>query len=521
MACTNSLCILSMSANYLSYWSFRNHLSLEGIEFLEEALQEPSLTCLCISHDRYFVDVFAQDIWELDGVLHRYGAGYADFLTQKAARIESEKKEHENLLRTYKKELAWVRKQPRARGTKAKYRVESFAALESKLNIKKEVSEVRSLKTAETRLGGNVISLTNVTLYRGNVLVVKDFTYEFQRGERVGICGGNGVGKSSLLRAILGQIPVQSGTIEVGETVAFGHFDQNGLDLPEDKRVMEYVQDVLSLAGGSSVSKKPSSSQSSAATGDAFEIQINKEIENLSYSAVVPSRPVENMNPLLRMTPVGLLDQFGFSRSQQHSFINTLSGGERRRLQLLSLLLSNPNCMLLDECSNDIDIRTLSMLEDVLDEFTGVLVLVSHDRFMLDRLVDRLIVLEGDGSVSIVEGRFTDYLAAKREQEQEKKRLNRSKTSKTAPFAAETDGPNQRKPTKMTYKERKEYESLEKDIAKAEALHTELTIKLENEAVSAGFSHLAEMTAELARLSSEVEAKTERWMVLAERADIM
>jgi ABC transport system ATP-binding/permease protein len=466
------------------------------------------------------VDVFAQDIWELDGKLHRYGPGYAEFLMQKAARIEREKKEHENLLRTYKKELAWVRKQPRARGTKAKYRVEGFEALEAKLQIKKEVNEVRSLKTAETRLGGNVISLKNVTLYRGDVLVVKDFTYEFQRGERVGICGGNGVGKSSLLRAILGQIPVQTGTVEVGDTVVFGHFDQNGLDLPGDRRVMEYIQEVLSLAGGGNASKVSPSSQSSTAPGDAFETKINKEIEELSYSVVVPTRPVENANPLVRMTPVGLLDQFGFSRSQQHSFINTLSGGERRRLQLLSLLLSNPNCMLLDECSNDIDIRTLSMLEDVLDEFTGVLVLVSHDRFMLDRLVNRLVILEGDGSVSIVEGRFTDYLAAKREEEQEAKRLNRvSKTSKYTEIPTATESVPPRKSAKLSYKERKEYETLEDHIGSMEALHAELTLRLENEATSAGFSELAKMTAKLASLESDIDVKSERWMELAERAE--
>lgn len=198
----------------------------------------------------------------------------------------------------------------------------------------------------------------NVTLRRGDKLILEDFSYEFESGERIGICGGNGVGKSSILRAITAQLPLESGEIEIGETVKMGYFDQDGLDLPEDKRVIDFVREVASLAGAGDL-EAPKSASGSA----SFEERLEAQIEELSYSIVAPARRAEVTNPLLKMSPIALLDQFGFERSQQHSFIDTLSGGERRRLQLLSLLLGSPNCMLLDECSNDIDIKTLSMLE--------------------------------------------------------------------------------------------------------------------------------------------------------------
>lgn len=325
-----------------------NHMSVEGVTWLEAACGEPGLTAVVISHDRSFVDAFAADIWELDGGLHRYGAGYGNFLNAKAVRAQQDRRDDANVLASYKKELAWYRKQPKARGTKSRARVEKFEALEAKVNVRQEATEVKGLATATARLGGKVLSLKNVTLRRGEKLILEDFSYEFDRGARVGLIGPNGAGKSSCLNAILGKIPVDSGVVEVGETVKFGHFDQNGLDLPLEMRVMEYITNVWSMAGGTL-------SGSGGGPGGDFEDKIDAQLDKLSFSAAVPSK-AENINPLAKMTPVALLTQFGFTKSKQHSFINTLSGGERRRLQLMSLLLGNGNVLCLDEISNDIDV---------------------------------------------------------------------------------------------------------------------------------------------------------------------
>lgn len=328
-----------------------NHLSVEGVTWLESACSEPGLTSLVISHDRAFVDGFAKDIWELDGGLHKYGAGYGNYLDGKAARAEQERKEFANVVRSYKKELAWYRKQPKARGTKSKARVEAFEKLEAKVNVRDEMTQIKGLATATNRLGGKVLSLHNVTLRRGDRLILDDFSYEFDRGARVGLVGPNGAGKTSMLRAILGQIPLESGKVEVGETVKFGHFDQDGLDLPLQMRVMEYITNVWSLAGGSV------SGGGGVPGGGDFEDKIDAQLHKLSFSTDIPTQR-GNLNPLVKMTPVSLLSQFGFSKSKQHSFISTLSGGERRRLQLMALLLGNGNVCCLDEPSNDIDVRS-------------------------------------------------------------------------------------------------------------------------------------------------------------------
>lgn len=497
-----------------------NALSIEGIQFLEETLAEPARTSLVISHDRWFVDSFASHIWELDGSLHEYGPGYAAFLDSKAKREEKDHRERLNLVRTYKKELAWMRKQPKARGTKSKSRVENFEAIQERVLSKKKVLQVKDLQAASTRLGAKVLELHDITLRRGDKLILRNFSYEFEPGERVGICGGNGVGKSSLLRAIMGQLPLESGSIEIGETVVFGYFDQEGSDLPGQKRVMEYVSELSSLAGGPGVTSRNVSTGPRVSHGDAFEAQLDATLENLSHSVVLPSaQRNENTNPLARLNPVALLDHFGFDRSQQHSFISMLSGGERRRLQLLSLLLRNPNCMLLDEPGNDIDIRTLSLLEDTLDDYKGTLIMVSHDRFMMDRLVDRMLVVEGNGITSYVEGRFTDYLAEKKASELAMKRAQRagvSLQSFPAPSSVVADAPV--KPKKLSYREKNELQRLEREVEELEAKHRELNSRLENEAASARYSELAEWSEELGHLERDINAKSERWMELSERA---
>lgn len=522
-----------------------NHLSIEGIQFLEETLQDPDLSIFCISHDRYFVDaVCTTAIWELDGELHRYGPGYDSFLTEKAMRIEAERKEMADLAKAFRRELEWMRKQPKARSTKAKSRIADFEKLEKVMKARKakirDASRVKGLSAGSARLGNDVVTLENVTLKRGETVVLGDFSYTFERGERVGICGGNGVGKSSFLRALLGQLPLEAGEIRVGDTVVFGHFDQDGIDLSaplseasaallaskggDELRVIDYVNELVSLFGSNSVAGKKAVRGRKAATSDSgeeAEARLAAKIEALSHSVAI-SKPSGRTatGPLARMTPIGILDHFGFGRQQQHNFVSSLSGGERRRLQLMALLLKNPNFLLLDEVSNDLDVNTLTMLEELLLDYSGVLVLCSHDRFMLDRLVDHLLIIEGDGNVSLVEGKFTEYLDTRRAMAEESKRQK-----KTLAMAAQSTeqvrvGGLQKpdKKRKLSYKEKREYDVLETELEEFQLRYNELSRKLQEQATSAGYANLAEWTAELARTEEQIEAKTARWVELAEIA---
>lgn len=531
-----------------------NHLSVEGIMFLEEMLQDVGLTVLCISHDRYFVDrVFTNAVWELDdGELFEYGAGYQTFLRDKAARLDKERKEMGELTNAVKKQLEWVRRQPKARSTKARARLEEFDRMDGELRRKKqrakEAGNMGALVTATSRLGTNVVELEDVMIRRGGKLVVEGLNYRFERGERVGICGGNGVGKSSLIRALVGEVEVEHGVIRVGETVVFGHFEQEGIDVQaglsetsamvlgaksgEDVRVIEYVGELLSLhrSVGGGGAGNGSSGRDKGAKGVKDERQVEAElaarIEELSHSVALPraggGRREGEDNPLCKMSAVMLLEQFGFRRDQQHGFVSRLSGGEKRRLQLMGLLLKSPNFLLLDEVSNDLDVNTLLMLEQLLTEYKGVLVLCSHDRFMVDRLVDHLIILEGDGKYRLVEGKFSEYLETKKAGEEEERRRKKggeaSGWSKGA--KGEGEGPKgKRRGRKLNFKEKKEYEGLEGEIEGCQRRYDLLMGRVEAEAGRVGYEELAEWSQEMGELETRMEEMTERWMKLAEIAE--
>lgn len=535
-----------------------NHLSISGIEFLEDVLSDPSLTVVVISHDRMFVDnVCTTAIWELDGSLHHYPPGYDSFLSEKAARLSSEQHQFDSMRKALKKELEWLRKQPRARGTKNKVRVSETLKLQDTVRGRKHRADgrtaaVRTLQASNARLGGEVVKLDNITVVRGDKTVVEDFTYTFERGERVGIVGGNGVGKSSLLRAIAGNLHVQSGAVHVGDTVVFGHFEQEGIDLSqtlseasiamlgaksvEDMRVMDYVNELVARFGhGAGTGGGPSLGSVGSDVGDA-ESRVNAELENLSYSVSMPvSRRAEETqnNWLTKMTPLSLLNEFGFSREKQHNVLGHLSGGERRRLQLMGLLLKNPNFLMLDEVSNDLDINTLTMVEEVLVEYSGVLLLCSHDRFMLDRLVNHLLVVEGDGTVQLVEGKFTDYLNKQKELREKSKRARalhesgvnkqrreEQKLQRQQEQQQEKDkGGKEERTRKLSFKEKKEYERLEEEIDGCQSEYDGLSERLTSEGGQGqvDYEDMRRWSEQLAKLEQEIEVKMTRWLELAER----
>lgn len=525
-----------------------NHLSVDGIMFLEEVLQVVGLTVLCITHDRYFVDRVCTDaVWELDeGKLFEYGAGYQTFLRDKAVRLEKERREMWELTKAVKKQLEWVKRQPKARSTKARARLEEFDRMDEELKRrKKQAKEGKSigpLVTATSRLGTKVVELEGVTIRRGEKLVVEGLNYRFGRGERVGICGGNGVGKSSLLKAVLGEVEVERGVIKVGETVVFGHFEQEGIDMRaalsetsaivlgiksgEDVRLIDYVGELRTMYGGEGRGTAENDNRGEKALRGArdeerVEAALAAKIEELSHSVALPGpgsgRHRGDDNPLSKMSAIMLLDQFGFRRDQQHAFVSRLSGGEKRRLQLMALLLKNPNFLLLDEVSNDLDVNSLSMLEQLLTEYKGVLLLCSHDRFMLDRLVDRLIILEGDGKYSLVEGKFTEYLEAKQVAEEEERRKKKVSTW-TKETAGAGEGKEKNRVRKLTFKEKKEYEGLEGEIEACQHRYDTLVGKMETEAGKVGYDELADWSRELAELETRIDEMTQRWMTLAEIA---
>lgn len=526
-----------------------NHLSIDGIQFLESFLSDPSLTFIAISHDRAFVNaVCSTSIWELDtGEIHRYSTPYEMFIGEKEKRLRDVEKRNDNMQKAYKKQLEWLRKQPKARSTKNKSRVETVLKLEQDVITNKQTERQRNLKLralspVASRLGGDVVTLNGVTVKRGDKVIVKDFSYVFENGERVGICGKNGVGKSSLLKAIAGvddSITIaEGGNVHVGDTVVFGYFDQDGIDLSQklsegsaaargvdfvlELRVIDYVSELLSTygdgAGDNGVTNSNNSNKNIISTSgdEKVDIRVQNELERLSYSGNSLARQRTSSkndgNMLSKMNVVNLLDHFGFSKERQYGYIRHLSGGEKRRLQLMGLLLKNPNFLILDEVSNDLDVNTLTMIEQVLDEYQGVLLLCSHDRFMLDRLVDHLLVIEADGSVRLVEGKFTDYL----QDEKVAKEQGRVARQKQTDLKSGNVGGTKKKNNKLSYKQRKEYDNLESEIKKYEEEYNILCGKLENEAQDAGYEQIQGWSESLASLEKLVEEKTERWLHLAE-----
>lgn len=439
-----------------------NHLDLTAIEWLENYLAGQQVTLIMVTHDRYFLDNVATEIIEIDrGQIFRYRGNYAYFLEKKNEREEMLKVEVSKARQLLKKELEWMRKQPRARGTKAKYRVEAYYDIKEKASqdIKKEKLE---LDFKESRQGGKILEVEHVSKNYGSQKIVDDFSYVFKKKDRIGVVGKNGIGKSTFLDILTGKLKPDSGEVTPGVTTKYGYFTQETITLNPGNRVVEEVKGIaeyMILADGSQISASK------------------------------------------------LLETFLFTPDKQYNYIDKLSGGEKKRLQLLKLLITNPNFLILDEPTNDFDIDTLNVLEDFLDKFGGCMLLVSHDRYFMDHLVDQLFVFEGEGKIRLFNGNYSDYRNWADEQEQVKEQPQ---------VEREPESQGTRKPA-LSYKEKQEYATLQDEIAALEKQKTELTEVLNTP--SADSALLIETAKDLEKITTAIDTKTSRWFELSALID--
>jgi ATP-binding cassette subfamily F protein uup len=438
-----------------------NHLDLEAVEWLENRLKSQNLSIILVTHDRYFLDNVTNVIAELEGgKIYKHHGNYAQFLENKALRETVESVERQKAQNLMKKELDWIRRQPKARGTKAKYRVEAFHQLEDKLNNKKENAEVQ-INLGVSRVGKKVLECHDVFFAYDNKTIVNDFSYAFTREDRIGIVGKNGVGKSTFLNLLTGKIAPQKGKIEKGENTKFGYYTQDSFNFDDTRRVIDVLKEYA-------------------------ENFVLKDGSQVSVSQ--------------------LLQQFYFSPQKQYDLVGKLSGGEKRRLQLLRVLVERPNFLILDEPTNDLDIQTLNVLEDFLDNYPACLIIVSHDRYFTDRLTERLFVFEGNGVIRDFPGNYTDYRDFLTESEKEKIKVPEKKAENTPKSEKSVE-----KKT-LSFKERKEYENLEKEIELLEARKNTLAEKLSGET---DFGKISEISNELEKITKDLDTKTDRWLELS------
>ena len=440
-----------------------NHLDHEAIEFLEQHLKNKNCALLMVTHDRYFLDRVTNRILELsNGKLYAYEGNYETFLELKTQREEEQQRIQEKAQALYKQELAWMRKGVEARRTKQKARIERFYQLEDSLTVQQEDKLEISLQ--HSRLGKKIIELDHLHKTFGDKVCIDDLTYTVVRDDRIGIIGNNGLGKSTLLNIIGKQLPYDSGSVILGDTVRIGYYTQDNSDLPLDMRVIDYVREK------------------------------GEYIHSSDGSLISAAR---------------MLERFLFSGAQQHAFIHQLSGGEKRRLYLLGVLMDDVNVLLLDEPTNDLDIQTLQILEDFIDHFNGPVLAVSHDRYFLDRIARRIFAFEGNGVVDIYTGNYSDYAEKKQQAE----------PTEAAPAPKEKKGDTRQRTQKIkfTYQEAKEYDAIENDIA---ALETQIQqCDLDMAANSTDFAKLNELNQQKERLEQQMSEKMERWEYLMNKAE--
>ncbi len=453
-----------------------NHLDLNMIEWLENYLEQEKVTLLLVSHDRYFLESVTDEIWELEREnLYSYKGDYENYLEKKAARIESELASIDKAKNTFRKELEWMRKQPKARTTKSKSRQDNFYEVEAKAKQKIDDTNLQ-LDMKMTRLGGKIIEAKKLYKSYGDTVVLKGFDYTFSKGERIGIVGKNGVGKSTFLQILQGITEPDSGKINVGETIVFGHFSQEGLVYKKDMRVIEYLKtfaENFPLSSGGSLSAAQ------------------------------------------------FLELFLFTPDKQYTYLSALSGGEKKRLQLLTILFKNPNFLILDEPTNDLDLPTLAVLEQFLIDFAGCVLLVSHDRYFMDKLVDHLFIFEGGGVIRDYPGNYTQFRILEKSKQSYASVSSDITThsipvkevvSKAAPEKKVADKPASEK---MTYKEKLELETLTKSMPALEKKKEALIAKLNEPNLD--YSLITSISEELSSINQAVETAEIRWLELSEK----
>lgn len=445
-----------------------NHLDLDMVEWLEDYLLKNNFTILMVTHDRFFLDRVCTDIIELDQKqLFWYKGNYSYFLEKRNERITSQGAEVDKAKNLLRRESEWMNRMPQARGTKAKYRIDAFYQLKDKASQKRNESEL-DINVKISRLGNKVLEIKSISKSFEEKVILKDFSYVFNRSEKLGIIGRNGTGKSTFLNIITGQLIPDSGVIDPGETVVFGYYRQDGMKIREDQKVIDVAREIAEVV----------------TLGDGKTLSVSQ-----------------------------FLNHFLFSPETQHSYVYKLSGGEKRRLYLLTILMRNPNFLILDEPTNDLDILTLNVLEDYLLHFNGVVIVVSHDRHFMDKVVDGLLVFEGDGEISGFPGSYSEYREWAKDNEENQPKETKSKN----PEKPDRIRPERQKVRKLTFNEKRELDAIAKEIAILEVEKE----NLESEISSGALSHdeITKKSSRYGEVIKLIDSKSERWFELSEIAE--
>ena len=439
-----------------------NHLDLEMIEWLEGYLDKKNNTLIMVTHDRYFLEVICNEIIELDQKkLYTYKGNYSYYLEKKAEREEVQKITSGKQVSFLRKEVEWIRRQPKARGTKSKSRIDKYQDIKSGINRETD-GEMGRLNVKIPRLGTKILEFHKISKSFDDKVLFEDFNYLYQRGEKVGLVGPNGSGKTTLVNLILSQLEPDKGKIVIGETLSIGHFSQDGLNVRDDKRVIEVIRDIAEF------------------------IQLEKGH---------------------KLTAAQLLERFMFDRKVQWQYVSTLSGGEKKRLYLLTILMRNPNFLILDEPTNDLDVYTLTVLENYLESFPGGLLVISHDRYFMDKLIDHLFVFDGKGNIRDFPGNYSQFRIQEQKIKSNAPRSNKPKLISIPDVKKDSN--------KITYAERLELEKLETELEDLEQIKAALTDSL-NEAGS-NHEKLTELGNSMKETMQSIDQKTERWMELSEK----
>ena len=462
--------VLILEPDFLILDEPTNHLDLEMIEWLEGYLSRGNKTIFMVTHDRYFLDNVCNTILELDNnTIYTYRGNYSYYLEKRQERIDNTRAEIARANNLYRTELEWMRRMPQARGHKARYREEAFYELEAKAKQRIEERQVR-LKSSSVYIGSKIFECQYVSKRFDDKIILNDFYYNFSRFEKMGIVGNNGTGKSTFVKMLLGEVAPDSGKFDIGETVRFGYFSQEGLKFRDDQKVIDIITDIadyIDLGGGK------------------------------------------------HMTASQFLNYFLFSPEQQHNYVYKLSGGEKRKLYLCTVLMKNPNFLVLDEPTNDLDIQTLQILEEYLQDFPGCVIVVSHDRYFMDKVVDHLLVFKGEGEIQDFPGNYTQFRDFQKMKSKEEEQQKPTKNSSPTANEQKKDYRNNTK-CKMSFKEKREYEQLSDKIAQLE----EEKQQLEEELCSGNLSvdELTEKSKRLPILKDELDELELRWLELAELA---